>query len=401
MKIAIKVSSTTAAMAFGLACTAPSAHAQSSVTLYGLIDSGVSYVNSAANSISTAGSHRIAAATGPGTGNRVGFMGSEDLGGGMHAIFTLENGFSSQNGTIGQGGRMFGRQAFVGLATDHYGTLTLGRQYEFAFEYLAPMEAWVQFGSIYGAHIGDVDNTFSTFRPNQVVKYEFTPIAGLTVGGLYAFSNQASNGAGQGFANNRAYGAGANYKNGPLHVVATYLHVNDPSAGVPNGNNSGGTVDEEYNSATTIFYNAGFVQKQTVYTLGVGYQFGALGVNLIASDTRLDYLAGQDLRVDNYEVNAKYSITPAFYVGAGYIFTNGFGYGGSGVNAFADGTHPKWHQVDLGAAYLFSKKTDVHLTVLYQRAAGDATVTALNVLGPAGLNERTQIAVVAGLRVRF
>ena len=59
----------------------------------------------------------------------LGIKGSEDLGGGMRALFVLENGFDITNGTSGQGGRQFGRQAFVGLGSDRYGTVTLGRQY--------------------------------------------------------------------------------------------------------------------------------------------------------------------------------------------------------------------------------------------------------------------------------
>ncbi len=63
-------------------------------------------------------------------GSRWGLRGTEDLGGGLKAIFVLENGFNVFNGTLGQGGDELGRQAYVGLPTTQFGTVTLGRQYD-------------------------------------------------------------------------------------------------------------------------------------------------------------------------------------------------------------------------------------------------------------------------------
>ncbi|EGD02685.1 outer membrane protein, (porin), partial [Burkholderia sp. TJI49] len=91
------------------------AHAQSSVTLYGLIDAGITYTNNQ-------GGHSAWQETsGSINGSRWGLRGTEDLGGGLKAIFTLENGFGINNGTLKQNGREFGRQAFVGLAHDSFG----------------------------------------------------------------------------------------------------------------------------------------------------------------------------------------------------------------------------------------------------------------------------------------
>jgi GBP family porin len=380
---------------------APLAHAQSSVTLYGIFDNGLAYVNSVATSLKGTGSRRISAATGFGSGDRVGLTGTEDLGGGNSAIFTLENGFSGTTGALGQGGRMFGRQAFVGLSNTHYGILTMGRQYDYTFDYVAPLMSWLQFGSIYGAHIGDVDDSFQTYRLNNSVKYQITPLSGLQFGGLYAFSNQASGAAGQGFANNRAWALGARYNNGPLRLAASFLQLSNPSSGIATSTNPGGAVGDEYSGSSSIFYNAGFVTRQRVFALGSGYTFSALSVNFIFSDARLDYANGQNIRVDNYELNGKYQFTPAFFVGLGYIFTDGSGFTGTGANSYADGTKPKWHQINLGATYVLSKRTDVHFSTVYQRAAGDATAAAINVIGPSGAGSKSQLLFVAGLRHRF
>ncbi|CAE6705513.1 Outer membrane porin protein [Paraburkholderia nemoris] len=80
------------------------AHAQNSVTLYGIIDTGLTYVSN------DGGSKSISMSSGNESGSRWGLKGSEDLGGGLKTIFQVENGFNSTNGKLGQGSRLFGRQ---------------------------------------------------------------------------------------------------------------------------------------------------------------------------------------------------------------------------------------------------------------------------------------------------
>ena len=89
------------ALAIG-GCLCAAAHAQSSVTLHGLIDNGISYVSN------QRGHSAVFASTGNIVGDRWGVTGGEDLGGGLKAIFKLENGFTGTNGTLQQGGRLFG-----------------------------------------------------------------------------------------------------------------------------------------------------------------------------------------------------------------------------------------------------------------------------------------------------
>src|SRR5260370_28034617 len=120
------------------------AHAQSSITLYGVIDSGINYTNNVQTAqigSKLVGGHQIAmidAAFAGLQGNRWGFRGVEDLGGGLKTLFVLESGFSSINGALGQGGAMFGRQAYVGLRSASLGTVTLGRQYDPVVDLVAP-----------------------------------------------------------------------------------------------------------------------------------------------------------------------------------------------------------------------------------------------------------------------
>jgi predicted porin len=108
------------------------AFSQSSVTLYGVIDAGLTYANnSGGHSVYQMEDSEIG-------GDRWGLLGLEDLGGGIKAIFQLENGFSVFTGKYQQGGDEFGRQAYVGLRDANYGTLTLGRQYDSYVSFIQP-----------------------------------------------------------------------------------------------------------------------------------------------------------------------------------------------------------------------------------------------------------------------
>jgi len=84
-----------------------SCHAQSSLTLYGVVDVFGQYVVGA--------SHTARLGSGGLQGSRVGLHGVEDLGDGFEAVFTLETGNNVDDGTVAQGGLFWGRQAFVGL----------------------------------------------------------------------------------------------------------------------------------------------------------------------------------------------------------------------------------------------------------------------------------------------
>ena len=93
------------------------AHAQSSVTLYGLLDAGVTYTSN------VNGGKQFAVTSGNIDQSLFGLRGVEDLGGGLKAIFTLESGFNVGNGKYANDGSMFNRQSYVGLSSQ-YGTVT-------------------------------------------------------------------------------------------------------------------------------------------------------------------------------------------------------------------------------------------------------------------------------------
>ncbi|KVE26475.1 porin [Burkholderia vietnamiensis] len=350
------------------------AHAQSSVTLYGVLDAGITYQsNVASKSLWSMGSGVDQ--------SRFGLRGSEDLGGGLKAIFTLESGFGIGNGKLSNNGGMFNRQAFVGLSSQ-YGTVTLGRQYDSVQDYLAPLTATGTWGGTYFAHPFNNDNlnTNGGFASNNSIKFTSANYAGLQFGGTYSFSNDAN------FGNNRAYSGGLSYQFQGLKLGAAYSQANNPNA-TANGANAG--------NFTGVF---GAQERVRTYGAAVGYAFGPAQVGAAWTQSRLDNtaIAGQSVRADNYEVNAKYNLTPALGLGVAYTYTN------ARLSNVIDGLNSvHFHQVGVQADYSLSKRTDVYAQAVYQRGSGlNASIYNGDLSTPTS-SSMNQTAATVGLRHRF
>jgi general bacterial porin, GBP family len=373
-----------------LGAFAATAHAQSSVTLYGTLDAGLVYSNN------QLGHSNWQQGSGTVSNTYFGLRGAEDLGGGLHAIFTLESGFNLNNGAFTENGTMFNRQAYVGLKSDQYGQITLGRQYDSMVDYLAPISAaGYGFGNNLAAHPFDNDNLDNTFSIKNAVKYTSINYAGLQFGGLYGFSNSAGQ-----FSNNRAWSAGASYANGPLNVAASYLQLNNSGS-----NNLGGAVSFANGDANIA------AALQRTYGAGANYTYGPATVGLLYTHTQIDNLqginmggtvlagvGGTNLHLDNYEINGRYALTPALSLAAAYTFTDGKVTGSNGTG------DPKWHTASLQADYSLSKRTDVYLEGVYQHASGQfgslgSNVADINSLSPSSTANQTAAAV--GIRHRF
>jgi predicted porin len=159
-------------------------------------------------------------------GSRWGLKGSEDLGGGLKAIFTIEGGFSTTTGTIGQNGTLFGRQAWVGLSSSSYGSVTLGRQNPDGYQSVGALEAggqWAASGAGYGAHAGDVDNLDNFNSVNNTIKYQSPTYNGLTISTLYSLGGKAGN-----FTQNEIFDFGASYQMGSVVLGAVYAYRQRP-----------------------------------------------------------------------------------------------------------------------------------------------------------------------------
>ena len=135
--------------------------AQTNVSMYGLLDTGIEYVSNA--DAAGHGLVRLPGVSGE-LPSRLGFRGEENLGGGVKAVFALETGFNVRRGDLGQGGRMFGRQSWIGL-DGPWGTVSFGRQYNMAYWVLADAEMLGP--DIHG--IGALDNYLPNARSDNTV----------------------------------------------------------------------------------------------------------------------------------------------------------------------------------------------------------------------------------------
>jgi GBP family porin len=371
------------ALAFAAAAlVCPVAFAQSSVTLYGLVSTGIVYSNNQIG-FDKQGHSAWQIVSGTMQAPRWGVRGAEDLGGGLQAIFTLENGFSIANGSLSQGGREFGRQAFVGLSSNTFGAVTLGRQYDEA-QTLCILSSECQFAG-YGAHIGDSDNIFNTYRLNNAVQYKSVDYRGFQFEGLYSFSNKAGD-----FSDNNAYSAGMQYHNGSLLLGAAYVQLNMPN----DPSSANGAVVGDYGFSSPFVSNpatGSTVAKQRILGAGGSYILGGANLSLLYTNVRFEYLDTSRLSLQNFEASVSKLLRPDFLIGAAYIFTTG--------QYQPQNNSPKWHQVNTGVDYLLSKRTDLYLVGIYQRAAGDAQRAQIYLLSPS--STKTQISASVGIRHKW
>lgn len=168
--------------------------AQSGVTLYGTVDTGVIYsTNQQVTHAdgSTSGGHAWQMGGGNLVPSRWGLQGTEALGGGLKAVFALEQQFLSASGQALQGGAAFSRQAWVGLRHDRYGTLGVGRQYDSYTDTLGAYVSSNSWATPYGSHLGDVDNLNAAFNFNNAIRFTSADFHGLTFGGTFGFGGQA------------------------------------------------------------------------------------------------------------------------------------------------------------------------------------------------------------------
>lgn len=360
------------AIGTGLMAMGACAQAQGNLELYGLLSAGVAYV-------SNAGGHPLFMAD---SGNlqspRWGLRGSEDLGQGLQAIFQLESGFSMKNGALGQNGRLFGRQAYVGLSSASAGTLTLGRQYDAVPQFLGRIETAGN-----AVSVGDIDNAFNSFRVQNAIRYMTPDFGGLKAMAMYGASDKAGD-----IANNRAYSFGVDYERNGLKLALAHTTLDNPAS----PDNTGGAVVGDYGTTfkRSIENPGAGVRRQRVTAAGGMYTFGKTQIGALATDTRLTYADNSDLRINNYHLNVTYQVVRNTYLGAAYLYASG---------KYSGGQEPKWQQFTLFVDQFLSKRSDIFLIARYQRAMGDASAAAI--FGYPVSAGRDQVVVTTGMRHRF
>jgi predicted porin len=343
-------------------------YAQSSVTLYGILDEGLLVNTNAKNVVNgkNVGGRQFSVDSNAGTqGSRWGIRGAEDLGGGTRAIFVLESGINVSTGALAQGGTEFGRQAYVGLANLSFGSVTLGRQYDSINDYVGNYGFAAAYGGSTTEHPGDLDNVNHTFRANNTVKYTSPNFNGLTFGGTVSLGGVAGE-----ISQSSGYSLGANYAHGPFGLAVAYELFKNPAAlgSILNSNATATT----FNSLNSGYLGTKPANSLQIITTGGSYQFGPAIIGAVYSNTKymnIGAFNGATATFNSYELNACYHFTTALSLAGEYNYTQGDAVKGN----IGD---QKYNQFSLLVDYALSKRTDVYLLGTYQTASGTSSTGA-------------------------
>ena len=307
-----------------LAAASAGAYAQSSVTLFGVLDANARYVKNGDLKIKSLGSGGI-------NTSRLGVRGTEDLGDGLKAGFWLETGLNVDSGIQSDATRFWNRRATVSLM-GNFGEVRLGR--DFTPTYLGYSE-YDPFGDNGVAASSKFDSSLGTARDTGT--RADNQITYLTPGNLGGFYGRASVAAGEGTAGKKYYGARAGWAAGPIDVSAAYGQTEvAPVAG-----------DDKFKT----------------FDVGASYDFGV--VKAMGYYTQSKFV--------NQKI-ATYSLGAVVPLGVGqikavYTHANASGTTAAGVNVDANDAD----QVALGYIYNLSKRTALYTTAAYVKNKGNAT----------------------------
>ncbi|PUA18198.1 porin [Glaciimonas sp. PCH181] len=379
-----------------LGAIAGAAQAQSSVTIYGIVDTGVTYTNKALNATTGKTGSKFALTSGNIQGSRLGFKGVEDLGGGLKAVFQLEAGFANDTGAL-QGDKgstnLFRRKSVVGLSGDNFGTVLLGRQTDITDD-VSQWTSVQDFGGVTGAVGHNLDRLEGT-RTQNSIRYNTPSLSGFTASAIYGFGETA----GQTTAG-QSFGLGGQYANGPLGLFATYYQ-----------SKKGATPSDVSLTNATVFTagNPGDTALKT-FSLGASYQVGparlygnwsrvkqplatttgAVPGGLVPAGT---FTIGSinNSKADIFELGTNYALTAPLHLLASVQYSK---------LTFVDAGSQKGKltQFNLGTDYFLSKRTDLYAFASYLRAKD-----AINpgILGDTTGGSNNQTAVTVGIRHKF
>lgn len=306
-------------IALAVLAASGAAMAQSSVTLFGIVDTNVGYLSRVA---AKDGSHYGIGTSGNAT-SRLGLRGTEDLGGGLKAGFWLEGELFGDTGNAG--GFDFRRESTVRLS-GNFGEVRLGRELTPSFRAGLKYDLFgaTGVGQFMGftdwAGTGVADG--NTIRKNNMVTYASPNFSGFNGTISYAFDeNGSSSGLGK---LGRYIGGNVAYDNGPLSVTAAY--------------------------ATLSLGNAG---DRDEMSLGGSYNFGVAKVVGLAQQVKYSPNVGRDLKYNNYLLGVSAPVGGVGEVKAQYAFYD------------QKGNNTKAHQFSLGYVHNLSKRTALYSNVAY------------------------------------
>ncbi|MBV8470351.1 MAG: porin [Burkholderiaceae bacterium] len=356
------------------------AFAQSSVTMYGLIDLALNYrtnVNAAGQRALALGDAAVSdAGQGALSGSRLGFKGTEDLGGGAKALFVLEAGVTANNGQSDQQGQLFGRQAYVGLGDKDLGTLTLGRQYGSAMDYV------FDFDPIGGGNM--LGNEFQLwlngirFDNSVIYANAFGPVS---VRLQYSVGGQAGS-----INANSTYGGNVKYKDGALSLGVFVQQTRDVNGNKLSGAGLGGVY--ALDPGIKLYANYYYTKHDAGFTAPFGTSQGMLNAPTLVA------------RTDNVGVlGASYAPTANDTITLAGMYDHI-------SNATNVGNGNKLGTVYLLAEHGLSKRTEVYGMIDYNRVSNvgpafQALASTGENLNGVGAGQKDAVGLSLGLRHSF
>jgi len=343
------------------------AMAQSSVTVYGVVDTSVAYVN---------GKENVSGLLNSGNGtSRLGFRGVEDLGNGLKAEFVLEG---QVNPDDGGSSFDFKRQSTVGLTSADFGTVRLGRALTASYNAVSRYDmfgtvglgstlAWNKYVAVAADPTANPVVTEESLgyanRANNMISYYTPKFAGFGVGIDYGFGEQEKN------STARYVGVGATYDNGPLSLGLGY--------------------DKQNNGLTTSGFAADY--NGTTWQLGGSYDFGVAKLAAFYKETKYKEVTTSDsTKLKTYNVGVSAPVGAAGVVKAAY---NNYKWSDSSAKA---------QQLSLGYVHSLSKRTSLYGTYSYLKNKNDAQFQLNGAFAGAGLKDSgKQQGLQVGVRHNF
>ncbi|WP_175718596.1 porin [Burkholderia anthina] len=384
------------------------AFAQSSVTLFGVVDDGVSYTNSQSSLTGSAasGKHNVQLAQSVWIGNRFGLVGREEVGDGTAVIFKLLSRFNLNTGAGQYSGAMFAQQSWIGLTNQRYGKLTLGRQYTPYVQYLIPYSQIEWVTAFYGAHPGDIDSYDTDYKVSNTVEYETPSFHGLKMAAAYSLGGVAGN-----MGRGSSWSAAIRYARGPFGIAAAIERFNNSTVGggkwgadstAANGPTQQGL------SALTIGYQTNAAQQRIAVT---GKYALTTDFDVAANYSNVQYIPGINSAFKSTAIwntigaAVHWRVKTVWDLAVSYSYTRA-----TQANGIYNAAH--YNQIVLTEYYNLSKRTGLYAAQAYQRASGltlaadgKSIIGARATIGT-GFNNNpsagsTQVALGVGIVHRF
>ena len=348
-----------------------SAFAADSVQLYGIIDMGVAHYTGVKPSAGTGDASFTGLQSGIQSPSRIGLKGSEDLGGGLKAIFNAETGFCAagtnvtggDSGGYCSGGGFMQRLSYVGLTGD-FGTVVAGRLYNPAYNNQVAIDpfGYGLTGSIGNTSLLAQNGVAILSRANQTLAYVTPNFSGFNATLAYTFNIGTGN---QAIATNgstsRAVWLSGNYNNGPITAGVDYSQIsnmqNFPVTKI--SLQPDGTYQKTTNNAA--FANGA---KLKMYDIFGGYDFGIAKVVGLYSNLKVDGISGSQKQ---WLLGATVPVGPGAVLASYSVYKNDMG---------SPASAPQAKQAAIGYTYALSKRTNLYTSYSHISNSNGAAIVA-------------------------